>query len=736
MKAQPEEDFVVDGFSNNTFTTDSEYLPTYSFSSSAPYAGMVAKSIPLVMVNKSSFSNMSNGIILLNTNSIVGGDSSFDNIRGTNSNNLITSDIDGNAIYLSGQGNSGIFLQNNFNSNYRAIGVKQANSIILNNTVKGGKIGFDVYEAQNRITRIVNNDIEIDHQAVKLRANSPTQEMTISDNTIDVTEERGIGILVSEFINSEDYSITDNISIKIKDKSAGIAVFSGGGNFIQNNQIIAAGDHHNLTESVGIALLGSSGNVTCDNVIRFPTSANESEQTKGIFLSAGSDNLLTCNYTSGATYGINTWGFTDSQIRNNTFSRNYTGLYYGLYPSEGNANTGPQEYMRNVWDNGTFVNGAYGAEHLSQNQQFVDLSRYTVDDTDQPFTTDYNTPENAISDWIFNFPTLENQNFSCENDICDSNPSLAFTFGGQSSNNPTFAFAIANGTIDLSSNYNSEQNWIADYHLFNILQKKEDKGEYVHPSLGNFTNTVSNEILSLGEVNELAIAALTESSFISTVSNSMLQEVEYMLENYESLNQQDYDAKLNLISSYNTQLQALFLSHNTNRSTNLQSIINNLPSRNNTTSGYYADAYEQALNLISNNSIDMPKLYRLADMCPIEGGESVYLARQILNTLDDNKDTYDDISTCDRPDIKPRSLKEIGAKHIVEVYPNPSTGIVNFESKEEIIAVLIAGSTNNFEKVNMNDNSIDISNFPSGMYMLKLKMASGNIYFKKIILVK
>jgi hypothetical protein len=205
--------------------------------------------------------------------------------------------------------------------------------------------------------------------------------------------------------------------------------------------------------------------------------------------------------------------------------------------------------------------------------------------------------------------------------------------------------------------------------------------------------------------------------------------------NYENLSHQDYGAKLIIIGVYNSQLQALFSSHNTNRVANVQSIINNLPSRNNTTSGYYADAYEQALNLIGDNPIDKQKLNSLAFMCPIEAGEAVYLARQILKALGQNN-IYDDISVCDRPDSAPRSSSNENVGQIVKSYPNPTSGVIRFDTKENIVAVSVSGATNSFVKVELNDNYIDISNYLPGIYLVKIEMQSGDIIFEKIVLVK
>jgi hypothetical protein len=55
---------------------------------------------------------------------------------------------------------------------------------------------------------------------------------------------------------------------------------------------------------------------------------------------------------------------------------------------------------------------------------------------------------------------------------------------------------------------------------------------------------------------------------------------------------------------------------------------------------------------------------------------------------------------------------------------------------ELIVAVFVSGATNAFAKVELKDNSIDISNYLPGMYMLKIEMTSGNIQFMKIILIK
>ncbi|HBS87716.1 MAG TPA: hypothetical protein DEA97_14225 [Bacteroidales bacterium] len=77
------------------------------------------------------------------------------------------------------------------------------------------------------------------------------------------------------------------------------------------------------------------------------------------------------------------------------------------------------------------------------------------------------------------------------------------------------------------------------------------------------------------------------------------------------------------------------------------------------------------------------------------------------------------------------SVEDIG----LSVFPNPSDGIINFSSNNEISAkleLLSLSGVKFFEKnIELTKDQIDISNIPSGLYILKIVL-DGNVYMTKI----
>ena len=76
------------------------------------------------------------------------------------------------------------------------------------------------------------------------------------------------------------------------------------------------------------------------------------------------------------------------------------------------------------------------------------------------------------------------------------------------------------------------------------------------------------------------------------------------------------------------------------------------------------------------------------------------------------------------------------ATHL-DVYPNPANDMIYFRSENSIINGLlvvtdISGKTIRQEYINGGDNSIDVSSFPIGVYIVKLQSAKG-IYIGKFV---
>lgn len=73
--------------------------------------------------------------------------------------------------------------------------------------------------------------------------------------------------------------------------------------------------------------------------------------------------------------------------------------------------------------------------------------------------------------------------------------------------------------------------------------------------------------------------------------------------------------------------------------------------------------------------------------------------------------------------------------NVITIYPNPSNGIFNLESQENMSIEVydIIGKLILSQKLSVGTNSFDISNFNSGVYLLKVTNDNGNIQTHKLI---
>jgi hypothetical protein len=121
----------------------------------------------------------------------------------------------------------------------------------------------------------------------------------------------------------------------------------------------------------------------------------------------------------------------------------------------------------------------------------------------------------------------------------------------------------------------------------------------------------------------------------------------------------------------------------------------------------------------------------IASLCPLEGGEGVYLARALLG----NEAAYDDETACNLAAL-PIARQE--AKKVemptFKVYPNPANGysIIALENVLKEDATLII--TNAFGVEVLADKilegveavPIDTESYPAGTYFISLKSSTGS----------
>lgn len=84
-------------------------------------------------------------------------------------------------------------------------------------------------------------------------------------------------------------------------------------------------------------------------------------------------------------------------------------------------------------------------------------------------------------------------------------------------------------------------------------------------------------------------------------------------------------------------------------------------------------------------------------------------------------------------ECNPTSVAENSAEEKIEVYPNPTSGIINIEGKE-VAEVQVYNSFGQLVKTFLNVNIIDLGTMPKGIYMLIINDAKDARYTTKIVL--
>jgi hypothetical protein len=350
-----------------------------------------------------SFTGLKNGIYLENSNLISTGAEFYDMGYGELVPGVGVPPY-GYGIYTSPSNISGSITLDGDNANvfsdlkYGILANNCSTNIMKANFKDPNNYAIRVENVDNKPINIGLNTITLKQQqssGIQLFNNNTTNKVSLRSNVITLNRAGTRGIVVSELLPLTNYEITQ-CNITTNDKACrGIHLIAGGNNVLSENTLINNKDLSNYGYSSGIRDEGSIANIYKCNVFNGWV-APESRRTMGLSLRNCAETDVLCNTFNGNTYGLEFWGMgIDSDIKGNQFVSNRTGLYYGLYPSQGDAFSGEQQHYGNTWFNGTFLDE--GAEHLSSNPDIVAQSAYLVDPGINPLFT---TQETAITDWI------------------------------------------------------------------------------------------------------------------------------------------------------------------------------------------------------------------------------------------------------------------------------------------------------------------------------------------------
>ncbi len=78
------------------------------------------------------------------------------------------------------------------------------------------------------------------------------------------------------------------------------------------------------------------------------------------------------------------------------------------------------------------------------------------------------------------------------------------------------------------------------------------------------------------------------------------------------------------------------------------------------------------------------------------------------------------------------SVKKVSANNAIQLYPNPSNGLMTIATDKNIVKVTLIDNKGSMQTMDLNNNTIDISGLANGIYLVQMQSAEG-VYTSKII---
>ncbi len=512
---------------------------------------------------------------------------------------------------------------------------------------------------------------------------------------------------------------------------------------VDDNTFIAMPNSRFASAKDMVVIEGGRDNKVHDNTMSHLSNSSESAQMRNIYVANASNTQVHCNILNHGTYGLNVWGAAPSLISANTLQGSHTGMYYGLYPNNGNVATGVQNHHGNIWEKNPPFLSSYGAKHLGTIEANVNVSRFVVDEVENP---KFNTNESAITDWIQNIPSQATSN-DC------NNPPLSGTTGnaggntgsgssGGSGAGGTMALSIANGDVPFTD-YSVPLNQALDQQLYTSILNGDNTGLNTN-QISTYTSTMSNTLVgTLAQANYLMFQPIASSTQISTFSDQLntLMEAYYTAETNNDPSASTIRSQINSLSATLSSAYGLYRTNLCNRIDQVQVNISPLLTSTDPYIHAQSNVMKLALKLLkgdSLNQIDIAKLTQIANMCPLEGGEAVYGAREMVDAHLLTDISYNDHQLCTALTPRSNTIKEIAHT----IYPNPSTGFVNITNAQSILEIVIIDAFNRtLRNVNQNindksDYQLNLADLSSGIFYLKLINHDLTSSVHKIVIVK
>jgi hypothetical protein len=775
------------------FETNGSFLSTYEGQTLIPsnvgFAGIEIHDLPPLSISGilngppppqflNSFTNLANGIIAYNTTLQVF-NTTFEDIQ-TESAYAIS----GRAISLEspafggsasgliqkGYGN-GEFDDPSFLNCHTGIFLQNANANISQNRMEKMTRGIDAQYSYLTEMEIKDNFIEAEERGVNSLINF-NQYGAIYDNEIRMDNSamptNSVAVLCNEGPLAASWQVNNNVILLDRSRD-GIFLRSSLDSRVRNNSIsMDVLNQYSINRYNGIWLEYSQfGEVACNDIDgNASLGSSNYKEANGVVLTGSPANAVNCNDVDRTRYGLQVYGMCDgSQLQGNTIRQHRHGLMLGEYDAggdpDGNAFLGQQIHHGNEWLNLNNTNpntgdGRYGAVHLSDEANILNLSRLIVDENeDFRFEPETDLPFYAgpTTDWVEDNPD-PSLSFKCATEnVCPNGT------GYQGFTTPLDE-AIAQDSL-ITHGHTNGLTWTARRHLYRRYLEQ--------PSLAPGTATVLDSFF-LDAPSETAgayedwLADLRTALRADSAQNAQLEVLrggirQQLIQVYlqDSLLQTGLSTpdSLQALTDRQAALDSLLSLHTAQDSVrklvvdSLAVELSILSTANLSLSA--ATTYEsnqRSVNRIlaallqnGNTALDSTanaQLEAIADQCPFSGGDAVYMARALLG-----KHFYNDADLCEPGRRATLDSHEQEATQPLVFRPNPAASEVRFDlpatlegawqlqlldSQGRLVKVF-AGSSAEHTQV------LDLNALPAGMYFAQLLTRQGVLHTGRLIIL-
>lgn len=609
-------------------------------------------------------------------------------------------------------------------------------------------IGIDVANGPRRDIILDGNTISARKYGIRSSLNEPLHySSVIRNNTVTITglaaganpvsgirmDEWGLGFTpkpgqtVPQPFGTDGWEVSGN-TVTLQKGGLGILYRNGFYGQLESNTVNDQGQTSSPGEYDGIRVDGSTFSQINYNDVTRSTSAGGNAASRAIHSKAGFANGFTCNCLDNTGVGMQFFDMADytNNVRGNKFhDHDGTGLQLGD-DNIGNAYIGIQYHSGNEWYLASIPSGGYGGVNWGSASDITFLSRFFIDPDEKNGALN---PPVDPQDWFKAEPT--SSSFDCENNC--SAPSTRPPFTGETDVPTALDEAIATDSLP-TDGWEHEAKWKGAYRLYRKMLRQ--------PAIENYATEyadfkAANDSLSTGRLAYIAeekagIFSLSASGDSSLENYRLAWWAEMAdLEALDSLRQAG-DTTTATLTQYAAAAQsaATAWAQYTQYAEGFtqareQEIAGLLALNAAVTPELQPDENQQVVNGIVLNFLlsdslangNLDTLTAIAGQCPLEGGDAVYEARAIVAHYSDIE--FDDYQICATAERQQKMQRGNAGSHI-SVYPNPTTGVVFFETTGEVqVRVFNQLGQLQLEK-SLAGNRLDLGQLPPGLYRVQI----------------